>query len=183
MKGNKIKPQTLLKSMFCNSLILDSSNPISLDMYMEPDLFPTIDRMKPNRPSEIYVWDNKCSALDAEWECLPYALDKCEPLRTDVGWAEDYMQCLDDRFQACRKGAGCDYRYELAPDNCSRRGEPVPVQQLIRNICDSPEKEYSSMESYQACVDNVAGWARDGCWNIDATQMSGPVMNLSPTYR
>ena len=88
---------------------------------------------------------------------------------------------LDDRFQACRKGAGCDYRYELAPGNCG--GRQQSFAQLVRNICDSPEKEYSSAESYNACVENVRGWAESGCGNIDATQMSGPVLDLSPTYR
>ena len=167
--------------MNCNSLLVDSSQSIDLSMYMDDSLFPTIDRLKPQRASEVYVWDNKCSAMDAEWECLPYALDKCEALRTEVGWAEDYMQCLDDRFQACRKGAGCDYRYELAPGNCG--GRQQSFAQLVRNICDSPDKEYSSAESYNACVENVRGWAESGCGNIDATQMSGPVLDLSPTYR
>jgi hypothetical protein len=166
----------------CSSLLVDSSQDIDLDLYMNDELFPTIDRLKPNLPSEIYVWDNKCSAQDAEWECLPYALDTCEVLRKDVGWAEDYMQCLDDRFQACRKGAGCDYRYELAPDNCSGRN-PRPASELVADICDSPDKEYSSQSSYQACVDNVTQWAHDGCSNIDATQMAGPIVNLSSTYR
>jgi hypothetical protein len=170
----------------CNSVIIDSSNRIDLGLYMDETLFPTIDRLKPNRPSEIYVWDNKCAAMDAEWECLPYALDKCENLRKDVGWAEDYMQCMDDRFQACRKGAGCDYRYELAPSNCtteSARLGSAQTKQLVANICDSPEKEYSSYQSYQACIDNVSAWADSGCGNINATQMSGPILNLSPTYR
>ena len=166
----------------CSSLIVDNSQAIDLGLYMDTGLFPTIDRLKPDRPSEIYVWDNKCSALDAEWQCLPYALDKCEPLRRDVGWAEDYMQCLDDRFEACRKGAGCDCRYELAPDNCSRKN-PVAVRDLVRDICDSPEKEYASERSYQACVENVMDWSRSGCGSIYPTQMSGPVTNLSPTYR
>lgn len=166
----------------CSSLLVDSSQPISLDVYMDDRLFPTIDRLKPNLASEVYVWDNKCSAQDAEWECLPYALDKCEGLRSEVGWAEGYMQCLDDRFTACRKGAGCDYRYELAPDNCSRE-RTTPVSQLVSTICNSPEKEYSSEASYRACVDNVTRWSNDGCGNIGATQMSGPVVDWSSTYR
>jgi hypothetical protein len=169
----------------CSSLLVDSSQFIDLDLYMDNSLFPTIDRVKPNRASEIYVWDNKCSAMDAEWDCLPYALDKCETLRSDVGWSENYLQCLDDRFQACRKGAGCDYRYELAPDNCSSdHGVGADgVVNLVRTICNSPEKEYSSLQSYNACVDNVTQWSQSGCGNISSTQMSGPITNLSSTYR
>lgn len=162
----------------CTSSLVDSSNYIHRALYMNDSLYPTVDRPKPNRPSEIYVWDNKCSAMDAEWECMPYALNKCEYLRKDTGWAEDYMQCLDDRFQACRKGAGCDYRYELYPQACSAKPkDQIPLQKVLTDICNSPEKEYSSKESYQACVDNVTRWYYDGCGNVQPQTMSGPVTN------
>lgn len=165
----------------CTSTLVDSSNYIHRSLYMDDTLFPTIDRLKPNRPSTVYVMDNTCSALDAEWQCYPYALDKCEPLRTDTGWSFDYIQCLEDRFQACRKGAGCDYRYALNPQACApatNSGSPTrPLAEVIGDICNSPEKEYASKESYQACVDKVTQWWLDGCGNIAPQTMSGPVTN------
>lgn len=170
-----------------SSLEIDTNNYIiHYELYMD-NSFPTIDRPKPNRPSALYVWDNKCSALDAEWECLPYAFKKCEYLRTDSGWSGDYIQCLDDRFQACRRGAGCDYRYALTPESCYTHPLPtnnhhrsyVPsTSDVIQHVCNTPDKEYSSRESYQACVDKVTGWTLDGCGNILYGQMSGPVMNF-----
>lgn len=161
----------------CSALYLPTDNTIHRSLYMDDSLYPTIDRAKPNLPSSVYVWDNTCSALDAEWQCMPYALDKCESLRGGKGWSEDYMQCLDDRFTACRKGAGCDYRYELAPENCSSSYTPPPLDDVIRDICNAPEKEYASWQSYQACVDKVTQWAQDGCRNIRPQQMAGPITN------
>ena len=163
----------------CTSLIVDSSNYIERSLYMDDTLFPTVDRLKPNRPSEVYVWDNTCSALDAEWQAYPYALDKCEYLRPPDwkgGFAEDYMQCLEDRFIAARRGAGCDYRYALTPEACSA-SEQQPLQNVIADICHSPEKEYSSYDSYKACVDKVTQWWLDGAGNIKPMTMSGPITN------
>jgi hypothetical protein len=146
---------------------------------MNDNLFPTVDRPKPNRPSTLYVWDNKCSALDAEWECLPYALDKCEYLRREDGWAEDYIQCLDDRFTACRSGAGCDYRYNTGPETCSPT-EQQSLAEVIQDVCNAPDKEYPSRKSYQACVDRVTEWSLDGCGNVKPGEMAGPVMGFGP---
>lgn len=166
----------------CTSALLDSSNYIHRSLYMDDSLYPTVDRIKPNRPSTVYVMDNTCSAVDAEWQCYPYALDKCEALRTVDGWSNDYIQCLDDRFQACRKGAGCDYRYALNPEACkplTNSGSPTrPLAGVIQDICQSPEKEYASQASYQACVDKVTQWWLDGCGNIEPQTMSGPVTNF-----
>lgn len=167
----------------CTSLYVDSSNGIARNLYMDDTLFPSIDRLKPNRPSQIFVWDNTCSALDAEWQCYPYALDKCEYLRppdTQPGFGEDYIQCLEDRFQACRKGAGCDYRNALTPQACKTalgHGGQRPLMEAIGELCDSPEKEYASRESYQACRDKVTQWWYDGCGNIQPRTMSGPITN------
>ena len=69
----------------CSALYLPTDNYIERSLYMDDSLYPTIDRAKPNLPSQVYVWDNTCSALDAEWQCLPYALDKCEALRGGTG--------------------------------------------------------------------------------------------------
>lgn len=168
----------------CTSLLVDSSNAIHRSLYMDDTLFPSVDRLKPNRPSQVFVWDNTCSALDAEWQCYPYALDKCEYLRppdTMPGFGEDYIQCLEDRFQACRKGAGCDYRYALTPEACSQAyglGKQQPLQSVIQDVCNSPEKEYASWDSYQACRDKVTQWWLDGCGNILPRTMSGPITNF-----
>jgi len=163
----------------CSSLIVDSNNYINNKLYMDDSLFPTVDRPKPNRPSTLYVWDNKCSALDAEWESLPYALDKCEYLRRETGWAEDYIQCLDDRFHAARRGAGCDYRYNTTPETCSPT-QQQSLSDVIKDVCNAPDKEYTSWESYQACVDRVTEWSLDGCGNVLPGQMAGPVTNFGP---
>lgn len=93
---------------------------LSHKLYMGQGSIPTVDRPKVFRPSEIFVWDNKCSALDAEWECYPYALASCEQYRGTDG----YLQCMDDRFHACRQAAGCNYTYNTSPSTC--RATPSP---------------------------------------------------------
>lgn len=139
---------------------------------------PTIDRPKPvGVPSEVFVWDNKCSALDAEWECMPYALASCEQSRGTDG----YLQCLDDRFHACRRGAGCDYRYNTSPQTCERtsRSKNLDFTNAVRTVCDNPMREYASPESYNACVERMRDWSEQGCANISPNEVSGQVIGSS----
>lgn len=127
---------------------------------------PTIDRPKPVGKSEIYVWDNKCSALDAEWECMPYALASCEQYRDNDG----YLQCLDDRFHACRRGAGCDYTYNTSPQTCKRteRSPQLDLNEAVQLVCNDPRREYPSKESYNACVERMREWSSQGCANFSS---------------
>lgn len=150
---------------------------LTRELYMT-NRSPTIDRPKPvGMPSEVLVWDNKCSALDAEWECMPYALASCEQLRgTDA-----YLQCLDDRFHACRRGAGCDYRYNTSPQTCERTpmSKNLHFTNAVQTVCNNPMREYASAESYNACVDRMREWSESGCANISANEVSGHVIGSS----
>jgi len=122
----------------------------------------TVDRMKPFNTLHLFQWDNKCSALDADWQCLPYALERCEGLRGE----DAYLQCAEDHFQACRKGAGCDYRATILPEMCDGVTTPARVQHNVSLVCNSPEKEYASQQSYDACVNRMDDWVGAGCGNI-----------------
>lgn len=134
-----------------------------------------MDRPKPNRKSEVLVLNNNCSAIDAEWQCMPYALSSCESLRG----TDEYLQCLDDRFHACRRGAGCDYRNNTSPSTCtpSTKSMELQFQTAVQTVCDAPNREYASRESYQACVERMHEWAGKGCANIDPNEISGSVLN------
>ena len=149
---------------------------LSRALYMTPaDRDLTIDRPKPlHKKSEILVWDNKCSAQDAEWECLPSAWAQCEHLRG----TDDYLQCVDDHFHACRRGAGCDYRYNTTPNTCAGSGVPQDVRfaEAVRIVCDDPSKEYPSQESYNACVDRMREWSEAGCAAVHPDEVSGAVV-------
>jgi hypothetical protein len=151
---------------------------LSRDIYMNPGMDPIIDRPKPlHVRSELFVWDNKCSALDAEWQCLPYAQARCEHLRgTDA-----YFQCVDDHFHACRRGAGCDYRYTETAATCSTttKSRNLMYNEAVRIVCDDPSKEYSSAQSYQACVDRMREWADSGCANIEPNEVAGAVVGTT----
>lgn len=148
---------------------------LSRKLYMNPGSTPTIDRPKPvSSASEVLVWDNKCSALDAEWQCMPYALSSCEAYRGTDG----YLQCLDDRFHACRRGAGCDYRYNTSPSTCARTSKSANLlfNESVRVVCDDPSKEYASAESYGACVERMRVWSESGCGNVQRNEVTGRLM-------
>lgn len=147
---------------------------VSYGLYMSQGGIPTVDRPKVIKPSELFVWDNKCSALDAEWECMPYALASCEQYRDTDG----YLQCTEDRFRACRSAAGCDYRYNTSPSMCHNRpGEGF--ERAVETVCHDPSKEFPSRESYQACVDRMWDWSQRGCANISPNQVSGEVVGMT----
>lgn len=130
-------------------------------LYMNPGTDPTIDRPKPRHAqSALFQWDNACSALDAEWECLPYAYAQC----ADTYGTDAHIECVDDHFHACRRGAGCDYRYVLTPSICSAN---APVHELVTLVCDDPSKAYASKRSYNACVDRMKEWTASGCGNVE----------------
>ena len=147
---------------------------LSRTLYMSPT-GSVVDRPKPFKKSEVLVLNNNCSAIDAEWECQPYALSRCEYLRG----TDEYLQCMDDRFQACRRGAGCDYRYNTSPSTCSRPHEltNLQVQNAVQRVCNAPNREYATAESYQACVDRMKEWAAGGCAHVEPNQVSGLVLN------
>ena len=148
---------------------------ITRTLYMSGASTSTVDRPKPmNRDSELLVWDNKCSALDAEWECMPYALASCEQYRDGDG----YLQCLDDRFRACRSAAGCDYRYNTSPSTCRRtsRSKALLFNEAVELVCNDPAKEFPSAESYAACVDRMREWTVAGCGSVLPNEVSGSVL-------
>jgi hypothetical protein len=150
---------------------------VSRQLYMN-DSSPSIDRPKPvGIPSEVLVWDNKCSALDAEWQCMPYALASCEASRGTDG----YLQCLDDRFHACRRGAGCDYRYNTSPQTCARspRHKQLDFSRAVETVCNNPMREYASADSYAACVERMREWSEQGCANLEPNEVSGQVIGSS----
>ena len=146
------------------------------ELYMNPrGSSPTIDRPKPlSQTSEVLVWDNKCSALDAEWECMPYSLASCEQYRGTDG----YLTCLDDRFRACRAAAGCDYRYNTSPATCAPSSLPptLAFNEAVELVCNDPRKEFPSSESYAACVNRMRDWTSQGCGNVTPNEVSGAVV-------
>lgn len=148
---------------------------LSRILYMNSGMDPTIDRPKPiHAESQLFQWDNKCSALDAEWECLPFAQAMCESLRG----SDAYLQCVDDYFHACRRGAGCDYRYASTPQTCAAnpRSRNVAFTEAVRLVCNDPSKAYPSRRSYQACVERMREWADADCANVHPNQVSGDVV-------
>ena len=135
----------------------------------------TIDRSKPvHARSELLVWDNKCNAQDAEWECIPYAYASCEQYRGTDG----YLQCVDDRFRACRSAAGCDYRYNTSPGTCvsTPRSQNLAFSEAVELVCNDPSKEFPSPESYNACVDRMWEWSQHGCASLSPNEVSGAVV-------
>jgi hypothetical protein len=150
---------------------------LSHKLYMGQGTIPTVDRPKVFKPSEIFVWDNKCSALDAEWECYPYALASCEQYRGTDG----YLQCMDDRFHACRQAAGCNYTYNTSPSTCRSTPQSRNLQfsEAVRVVCDDPTKEFPSPESYNACVQRMWDWSRRGCANVEPNEVSGKVVGTT----
>jgi hypothetical protein len=149
---------------------------INRSLYMSAGASPSVDRPKPlGQPSEVLVWDNACSALDAEWECMPYSLASCEQYRGTDG----YLQCLDDRFRACRSAAGCDYRNNTSPSTCEPTSTtPVSLafQDAVELVCNDPRKEFPSAESYAACVGRMRRWASQGCASLSPNEVSGAVV-------
>jgi hypothetical protein len=148
---------------------------IQRHLYLNSAVGPTIDRPKPvHAESELFQWDNKCSALDAEYECLPFAQATCEHLRG----SDSYLQCVDEHFHACRRGAGCDYRASPTPETCRRtpQSSNLMFNEAVRVVCDDPSKEYASERSYGACVDRMRDWAVAGCAN-QPQDGSGKVSN------
>jgi hypothetical protein len=149
---------------------------VTYELYMDQGNIPTVDRPKVIKPSELFVWDNKCSALDAEWECLPYAQASCEQYRGTEG----YLQCTEDRFRACRSAAGCDYRYNTSPGMCGGTpGDLEGFHRAVDTVCNDPSKEFPSRESYNACVEKMWEWSQKGCVNIGANEVSGEVVGLA----
>jgi len=151
--------------------LLNIEMEVSRQLYMNPGTEPTIDRAQPDDGgSELFQWDNKCSALDAEWQCLPYARTTCERLRG----TEEYLGCVDEHFHACRRGAGCDYRYASSPTTCT--GPNLTLDDAVRVVCNDPSKEYASVRSYEACVDRMREWTRAGCVNLSPNEVAGAVV-------
>lgn len=147
-------------------------------LYMNPDSGPNVDRPKPlAQKSEVLVWDNACSALDAEWECMPYSLASCEQYRGTDG----YLTCLDDRFRACRAAAGCDYRYNTSPSTCATTTRPpdMTFHDAVELVCNDPRKEFPSQESYAACVNRMQNWTMHGCANVGPDEVSGAVVGAT----
>ena len=170
-----VDPQNTLNSTWncaCNSYNLPNSV-IETSLYIDSALLPTIDRPKPQRPSTVYTTDGGCDPQFAQWECPVYAYDQCEHLYQPTGFAEDYIQCLDDRFTACRRGAGCDYQFNLDAKDCDPT-KSRPLSDLVREACQRPDQEYSSADAYQACVDRVTRWANDGCTNMEPGRFGTP---------
>ena len=157
----------------CNSQML-TQTVVDTPLYIDKQLLPTIDRPKPQRPSTIYTTDGGCDPQFAQWECPTYAYDACEHLYKPSGFADEYMQCLDDRFSACRRGAGCDYQFNLDAGDCDASKPPRPLGDLIQEACQRPDQEFSSWGAYQACVDRVTRWADDGCNRMEPGRFGGP---------
>lgn len=151
-----------------------SESVIDTSLYIDTALLPTVDRPKPQRPSTVYTTDGGCDPQFADWECPTYAYDACEHLYQRTGFAEDYLQCLNDKFSACRRGAGCDYQFNLDASDCDLTSPPRPLNELISEACERPDQEYSSREAYQACVDRVTRWANDGCSRMGPDRFGGP---------
>ena len=147
---------------------------LSRKLYMGPTSGPTIDRVKPFAPSTLLQLDNKCSAIDADYECLPAAQAMCEMARG----TDDYFPCVDEHFHACRRGAGCDYRYTPTPQTCapSSKSTDVLFAEAVHIVCDDPSKEYATEASYAACVSRMRDWADEGCANLVPGEVSGPVV-------
>ena len=155
--------------------VMNKQMNISYGLYMNPGTTPTVDRPKPlDKKSEVLVWDNKCSALDAEWECMPYSLASCEAYRGTDG----YLQCLDDRFRACRAAAGCDYRYNTSPATCASTpmSNNIMFNEAVGLVCNDPRKEFPSAESYAACVNRMRQWTTNRCANLTPNEVSGQVV-------
>lgn len=166
--------------MTCNSYVLPNSL-IEPTLYIDSSLLPSIDRPKPQRPSTVYTTDGGCDPQFAQWECPVYAYDQCEHLYNPASFSEQYLQCLDDRFTACRRGAGCNYTFALEAADCDPT-QQRPLSQLIREGCQRPDQEFSSAAAYQACVDRVTRFANDGCSNISPGRWGVP-QNLDASAR
>ena len=135
----------------------------------------TVDRGKQiNPPSTLFQWNNSCSALDAEWQCLPYAYRACDK---NVG-SDSYLECLHDRFHACRQAAGCNYTHTVTPAMCTHPEytDSTMFNNAVKRICNHPSKEYPSERSYLACVDKMKDWVAAGCANLQHDQ---PMLNSS----
>lgn len=168
--------------MTCTSCTGATTNEAYLgpsSMYNNLGMYPTVDRPKPlYRPSTVLVTDGGCDPQFSQWQCIPYAFNQCEKLYSSTGFAEDYLQCLDDRFSACRDATGCNYRFNLTAEDCAANGEKS-LSSLVKEACQAPGQEFPSWDAYQACVDRVTRYANDGCSNISSDRF-GPVTNFGP---
>lgn len=163
----------------CNSLYVNEASLDDRSLYMNPALYPTIDRPKPlYRPSTVLVEDGGCDPQTAQWECIPYALDACEKFYSPTGFAEDYLQCLDDRFTACTSACGCNYQFNSFTQDFNPRVQQS-LSSMIRNACQGPDMEFPSWKAYQNCVDRVTRMVEDGATNLAADRF-GPVSNFGP---
>lgn len=160
-------------SIYVNEEGLENAN-----LYMNLNLYPTIDRDKPLfRPSTVYVQNGGCDTETAEWQCLPMALSHCEALYSSTGFAEDYLQCLDDRFTNCRHACGCNYQFNEEPSDF----DPQQYQsraKMVSNACRQENMEFPSQQAYQNCVDRVDAMIHDGITNLPANRF-GPVSNFN----
>lgn len=162
----------------CSSIYVNEEGLENASLYMDPSLYPTIDRNKPLfRPSTVFVQNGGCDTETAEWQCLPMALSQCEKLYRETGFAEDYLQCLDDRFTNCRHACGCNYQFNEEP----RDFDPQQQQSratMIRNACQQRGMEFPSRQAYQNCVGRVEAMIRDGITNLPADRF-GPISNFN----
>lgn len=164
----------------CSNYTLSEGNLDNVTLYNNPEIFPTIDRPKPlYRKSQVLVEDGGCDAQTEAWACPSYAFNSCEHLYKEEGFAEEYLQCLDDRLTACRAAANCNYRAALTPEACqnSCNTNNQSLTQLIQNACQGPHMEFPDWKSYQNCVDRMTRWENDGCGNMPADTW-GPVTNI-----
>lgn len=159
-----------------NTLHLNNTDYIRNNLYFDDTLYPVIDRLKPYGTAQnVYVFDNNGGR--SEFEAYPYALDKCGQYLTDTGFAENFLQCMDDRFQGAKRGDGNGYRM-LTPLQCSPyQQQHQSLKEAVDAYCNVPGKEYSSLESYNSCVDKVKSWTENGC-GYDLGSMAGPVTNF-----
>ena len=160
-------------SIYVNEEELDN-----VSLYMNVNLYPTIDRDKPLfRPSTVYVQNGGCDTETAEWQCLPMALSHCEALYSETGFAEDYLQCLDDRFTNCRHACGCNYQFNEEPSDFNPQQHQSRAR-MVQNACQQENMEFPSHQAYQNCVDRVDAMIHDGVTNMPGSRF-GPVSNFN----
>ena len=135
---------------------------IKNEIYFNNELYPTIDRFKPYRPSNLLQYPNNGSRWEEQGYF--YALDKCEHLRKDTGWSEGWLSCMNERFQNSRYGDGGGYK-TLTPTQCGQVEDDITVEDNVKMYCRAENKEYTSLESYKSCVDKVQTWSENGCGN------------------
>lgn len=149
---------------------------ITPELYHNDQLYPTVDRPKPHYPSTLFDQHGGCDYETAELECPAYAYNACLHLWTDEGFSGDYLECLDQKFTACRNGAGCNYRNVPTAESC--RGCGKDVSELVEQACSTTDfREFSSENAQLNCVERVERMSAWGCGNIPA-HTYGPVQNF-----